>query len=156
MAKIVEVLKIIAPYLGEYVSTATAIEVAEKIEAIYVFDPEAWVESHKDEYEGRKIQCIKDLRQAALDHGMVLGLKEAKDVVVAAMPWKDTRTQPALDALREKLNAPSPLDNYCSDPDCCDPRHGEDEDRAYAEYRERMAENGTWFGVPGPLDEEPF
>jgi hypothetical protein len=32
----------------------------------------------------------------------------------------------------------------------------DDEDRAYAEHRERIAERGTWFGAPGPLDEEPF
>jgi ribosomal protein L7/L12 len=105
--------------------------------------PEEWARNvftpsvHRD----RKILFIKDVRAAAN-----CGLVDAKNAVETVL------SEDALAQLREKLTTPSfpdPSDNVSWALD-------QDEDRAYAEHRERIAEQGTWFGAPGPLDEEPF
>jgi hypothetical protein len=102
---------------------------------------QALFDSNPEHYRDRKINFIKDLReQWNLATGMILSLVDSKNAVEKVL------ADDALDRLREKLTT-SPYGDDYSDPD---------EDRAYAEHRERMAERGTWFGAPGPLDEEPF
>lgn len=101
----------------------------ELAERIYAQNPE--------HYRDRKIGWIKDTRDAwEAFFGYKAGIKETKDAVESVQREMD------LAALRDKLIAG---DDYQYD----------SEERAYAEHRERMAERGTWFGVPGPLDEEP-
>ena len=91
--------------------------------------------SNPEYYRDRKIALIKETRARwdALT-GTPSMLKETKDAA------EDAINALALKNLREKLIGES----------------WDDEDRAYAEHRERLAEQGTWFGAPGPLDEEPF
>jgi hypothetical protein len=94
-------------------------------------------DSNPDHYRDRKIGFIKDLReQWNLASGMILSLVDSKNAVEKVL------ADDSLARLREKLMDEEPS--------------WDDEDRAYAEHRERIAERGTWFGVPGPLDEEPF
>lgn len=136
MTKITEVLKIIAPHLGEYVSVTSAIAIAEAIEDVYVFDAEAWVTARKDEYQDRRINAIKDLRDAAKEFGVVMGLKEAKDVVDKVFPPR-----------RPSVLSPHPVDNYET------PVEDEDGSLAYARMLERRAEEGTYSD---PYYHEPF
>lgn len=94
--------------------------------------------SNPEYYRDRKIALIKETRMRwdALT-GTPSMLKETKDAAEGAIQ------ELALKDLRAKLVG----DGMTYEPD---------EDRAYAEHRERIAEQGTWFGAPGPLDEEPF
>jgi len=104
-------------------------------------------DSNPEYYRDRKINFIKDLReQWNLATGMTLSLVNSKNAVEKVL------SDDALARLREKLTTtsfPDPSDNVSWALD-------QDENRAYAEHRERIAEQGTWFGAPGPLDEEPF
>jgi hypothetical protein len=103
-------------------------------------------DSNREHYRDRKIGFIKELReQWNLATGMTLSLVDSKNAVEKVL------SDDALARLREKLTTPSfpdPSDNTWA--------LDQAEDRAYAEHRERIAERGTWFGAPGPLDEEPF
>lgn len=91
-------------------------------------------------YTERKIAFIKDTREAwALATGAPSSLVDTKRAC------ENVLSDMALKALRDKL---------IGDPEA--PSYTDYEDRAYAEHRERIAERGTWFGAPGPLDEEPF
>jgi ribosomal protein L7/L12 len=115
------------------VPTSDLIEAADAMVAKFSTpgDPEAWARKLFDPevHRDRKILFIEDVRAAA-----ECGLVDAKEAVEAVLH------EDALDQLREKLTISI----------------SEDEDRAFAEHRERIAERGTWFGAPGPLDEEPF
>jgi hypothetical protein len=96
-------------------------------------------------YRDRKIAHIKDARQKWADltgtHSSLVDTKRAVENIIQDV---------ALAELRARLTTPS-------FPDPEEPLwNDEDEDRAHAEHRERLAEQGTWFGAPGPLDEEPF
>jgi ribosomal protein L7/L12 len=127
------------------VPTSDLIEAADAIVAAFATPatPEEWAKKLFDPsvHRDRKILFIKDVRAASN-----CGLVDAKNAVEAVL------SDDALAQLREKLTTPSfpdPSDNVSWS-------LSENEDRAYAEHRERIAEQGTWFGAPGPLDEEPF
>jgi hypothetical protein len=91
-------------------------------------------------YRDRKINHIKETRGRWADlTGTPSSLVDTKRAV------ENVIQDVALAELRAKL---------IGDPDA--PCYTDYEDRAYAEHRERIAEQGTWFGAPGPLDEEPF
>lgn len=92
-------------------------------------------------YKERKIHFIRDTRTAwNAQTGQILGLLEAKNACEKIL------SDVALADLRAKL---------IGDPDA--PAYDEDAEwRAQARAREAQAESGTWFGVPGPMDEEPF
>lgn len=92
-------------------------------------------------YDDRKIKFIKDTRE---EWGKVTGA--ASSLVDTKNACEEIFRERDIKALREKMLRG---DDYQYD-------LGENEDRAYAEHRERMAEQGTWFGAPGPMDEEPF
>jgi hypothetical protein len=99
---------------------------------------QALFDSNPDHYRERKIGFIKDLRakwNAVTNEN--LSLVDSKNAVEKVL------ADVALADLRAKLLG-------------SEPEWDQNEDRAYAEYREREEERGTWFGVPGPMDEEPF
>jgi hypothetical protein len=143
MTKIHEVLTLLSIYFPT-TPLADAMEIANKIEVVYTpLTPESWAAANVNDYRAdHKIQFIKDIRGAVPGTSLV----DSKNAAEAAI------TQYSLDKLRAKLLG-HPVDAYTSATDSYD--LGENEDRAYAEYRERMSERGTWFGTPGPLDEEP-
>lgn len=97
--------------------------------------------SNPTHYRDRKINHIKDTRSAwATITGRPCGLLEAKNAV------EEIQQEQALWDLRAKL---------IGDPEA--PYYDEDAEwRAQARAREQQAEQGTWFGAPGPMDEEPF
>jgi hypothetical protein len=122
------------------VPTSDLIEAADAMVAAFATPatPEEWAKKLFDPsvHRDRKILFIKDVRAAAN-----CGLVDAKNAVEAVLQ------EDSLDRLRDSLLNPITEPAWSL---------GEDEDRAYAEHRERIAEQGTWFGAPGPLDEEPF
>jgi hypothetical protein len=92
-------------------------------------------------YRDRKIAFIKDTRGAWSDAtgspSSLVDTKNACEKVISDL---------ALAELRAKL---------IGGPDA--PYYDEDAEwRAQARAREAQSERGTWFGAPGPLDEEPF
>lgn len=94
-------------------------------------------DSNPNYYRDHKIGFINGLRARWNEvTAQTLSLVDAKNVV------EQIAADEALQSLREKLGA--------------EETSWGDEDRAYAEHRERLAEQGTWFGAPGPMDEEPF
>lgn len=149
-------------------SAAQVLTFTHQVYNIMVFSPEAWVAEHVGEYSNpvRKIQMIKDLRDAAREAGaQTPGLKECKDLVETVLPTVTAAPAPS----PVPLWSPPPLDNTCTDPMCC-PQPTQDEmdaearaeqaaeeqaDIDFARYRERLAETGTWFGGGGQ-DEPPF
>jgi hypothetical protein len=138
MTKITEVLKIIAPIAGDYTSISQAIAVAEAIESLYIFDAEKWVREHMDEYEGRRIAAIRDLRNVSAEFSTdhrPMGLKESKDIVDKVMPYVPSPVPP------------HPVDDYET------PVEDEDGSLAYARMLERRAEEGTYSD---PYYREPF
>lgn len=91
-------------------------------------------------YRDRKINHIKDTRQKWADlTGTPSSLVDTKKAV------ENVIQDVALAELRAKLLGAHEAPSY-----------SDYEDRAYAEHRERIAEQVTWFGAPGPMDEEPF
>jgi ribosomal protein L7/L12 len=138
MSKVLEVLELLASR-GNVAYLADGLELAKAIDALYTppATPGEWAKANVNEfYSQRKIQFIKDIRAAIPGTSLVEAKGAAEDAI----------SDYTLGLLREKLTT-SPYGDEYSDPD---------EDRAYAEHRERIAEEGTWFGAPGPLDEEPF
>jgi hypothetical protein len=96
-------------------------------------------DSNPEYYRDRKIGFIKDLRAKWNEvTGGILSLVDSKTTVEKILQ------DDSLARLRGKLTVP------------IEPAWWDDEDRAYAQHRERIAEEGTWFGATGPLDEEPF
>jgi hypothetical protein len=144
MSKVLEVLELLASR-GNVAYLADGLELAKAIDTLYAppATPGEWAKANVNEfYSQRKIQFIKDIRAAIPGTTLVDSKKAAEDAI----------SDYSLRLLREKLTTPSfpdPSDNVSWALD-------QDEDRAYAEHRERIAERGTWFGAPGPLDEEPF
>jgi hypothetical protein len=135
MSKILEVIRL----LPDNMLLADVLDLAEKIDSIYATsdDPldevRVWASNRvSDYYVDHKIAFIKEIKSV-----FDLSLKDAKDIAEQAI------SEHTLNALRDRLNA-SAFDS------------GDLEDRAFAESRERMSEQGTWFGAPGPMDEEPF
>lgn len=92
-----------------------------------VYDP--------DKHTDKKIAFIRDVRVYSRDHGLVgLGLKECKEAV-------------------ERFNAElSAHEDWTWNDEDTDANNW----RAEADWRERTSEQGSWFGAPGPMDEEPF
>lgn len=143
MTKIKEVLETLSD-LAPAMPLSEALRVAEKIEAIYTpLTPESWAKANVSKfYSEHKIQFIKDIRAAVPGTSLVDAKNAAEDAI---SDWSLAR-------LREKLLSPHPVDDYNS---ATTAYLDEDGDMAFARDRERMAEQGTWFGAPGPLDEEP-
>jgi ribosomal protein L7/L12 len=139
MSKVLEVLELLASR-GNVAYLADGLELAKAIDTIYTppATPGEWAKANVNEfYSQRKIQFIKDIRAAIPGTSLVDSKKAAEDAI----------SDYTLGLLREKLLNPITEPAWSI---------AEDEDRAYAEHRERIAEQGTWFGAPGPLDEEPF
>ena len=113
------------------------------------FEEIAWVIFREDPeyYRDRKINFIKDLRTK-----WTAVTTEAMSLIDAKNTVEKVLADDTLTSLREKLIG-HPADDYNS---ATTAYLDEDGDMAFARHRENMAERGTWFGVPGPMDEEPF